>query len=197
MVVHSPEPTLEVHDRPVQFWEIASLFARWYLYQIGKILPQRPVSRPLVGSHLRTRSDMVPHEAAKGRRIGTGYLSGIKSRNPVFLLLYTDHDQLLIVVLSAPYAFLLSPEDGFIHLGRSRYRVVPGTLHGLHDLAFEGPAGLLPKGQFTTELGRGDALLVRADEIYDVKGLDKIELYLVEKRARCGGFRVIATGTLS
>ena len=171
MVVHSPEPSFQVHHSAMEFGEIASFFARRYAYQVLEGLGQWAIAGPLVGGNFRAGGDVVLHETAQGCGIGIGYLPCVQPGHALFLFLDADHYQPLGPVLPSPHPLLLSAEHSFVHLGRTGYGMVARTLHGLHHLALESPAGLLPKVKLAGEFRRGDAFFVGRDEVHDIEGL--------------------------
>ena len=196
MVVHAPEPSLQHHDHPVQFGEVAPLLAGGDLHKVPEVLFHGAIPGPLVGGDLGLKVDVVFHETPEGCRIGMFYHPCIEPRHTLFLLFDTDHHQSLVLVLTAPDALFLTAEDRLVDLGLTAYGEVAGALHRLHYLALEAPACLLPQAQFAGKLGGGDALLVGRDEVHDVERLERVELHLVEQGVGRGGLIVSAGGAL-
>lgn len=172
MVVHAPQPSLEVHDDSVQVREICPFFARRYAREVLELLLQGGISGPLVGGHFGLLAYVVSHKSTQLQGTSLGYNPGVKARDPLALLLDADHNKLLFLVLPSTHALFLAPEDRLVHFCLASYGMVLGTLHRLHDLALEGPAGLLPQGQLAGKLRGGDALFVGRDQIDDPEGLD-------------------------
>ena len=160
----------------MQFREVAALLAGRYPYHVREILRHWPVARPLVGGHPCRRIDVVLHEAPEARRIGVGDFPCVEPAHALALFLYADNDQLFVGVLPAAHALLLLAEYRLVHLGGAGYGVVARTLHGLHHLPLEPPAGLLPQFELAGELGGGEPLFVGGQEVYDPEGLERVEL---------------------
>lgn len=74
---------------------------------------------------------------------------GIEAWDSLFPFLGTHHHKLFDTVLPAAYPLCLSTEDRLVHLCHVGYRVVPGSLHRLHHLSFEGSTGLLSRVERT------------------------------------------------
>ncbi len=176
--------------------EVASLLSGGYADKVREILFQRPVARPSVGGHLCRRIDVVLHEAPEACRVRMGDDPCVEPRDALSLLLDADHHQLLGVVLPAADPLLLLAENGLVDLRRTGYRVVARALHGLHHLPLEPPAGLLAQFELARKLGGGEPFFVGRQEVHDPEGLEQVELYLVEERARSGRLHVAAPRAL-
>src|SRR5690606_36174784 len=65
MVVHAPQPSLEVHDDSVQVREICPFFARRYAREVLELLLQGGISGPLVGGHFGLLAYVVSHKSTQ------------------------------------------------------------------------------------------------------------------------------------
>lgn len=140
---------------------------------------------------------MVLHEPAQGPRVGTWDDPVVVPGNSLAFLFNPHHDELLGDILSAREALLLAPEDLLVDLGGPGYGVVARALHGLHHLSTEPPKGLLSRVQLAGQLGGGEPFFVGGQEIHYPKGLDQVELDLVEERPGHGGFHIAAPRALA
>jgi len=86
----------------------------------------------------------------------------------------------------------LASHNELVRFHDPRHGLASATLHGLHHLALEQPAGFLTRSQFSAELSRGDTLLACGQVIHDVECFDKGEFHLVEDRACGWAFDVVA-----
>src|SRR5690606_40966809 len=82
MVVHAPQPSLEVHDDSVQVREISPFFARRYAREVLELLLQGGRSGPLVGGHFGLLAYVVSHKSTQLQGTSLGYNPGVKARDP-------------------------------------------------------------------------------------------------------------------
>jgi hypothetical protein len=99
------------------------------------------------------------------------------------LIFHCQNNQLFVLFTSTFFARLLNANKKLVNINLSCKWVMITAFQHLHYLAFEVPAVLLAKSQFSAQFGGGNAFFAHGYKIDNVKCLDSRKFYLVKQSA--------------